>query len=110
MIWRRWTVRSLSGSYPALAVSGFRPVETLKGRQRIGGENWFGQTLVALQFVFSLILIVTTLVMGNQLAFMRTVDLGFNPEQVVMIDTRGKNGLNKVFIMNLKMIALIIPF
>jgi len=85
----------IGGSYPALVMSGFHPVVVLKGAQRIGGENIFSRTLVAFQFAASMILIVMTLMMSEQFEFMRTKDLGFNSDHVVMIDTQGKTQLGR---------------
>jgi putative ABC transport system permease protein len=76
----------LAGSYPALVLSGFRPVEILKSKIRLGGSNFFTKSLVTGQFVLSVGLIVSTLVILKQLDFMRSQNPGFERENVVVVD------------------------
>ena len=85
-------VSLVTGSYPSLVLSRFQPVEVMKGRQRLGGKSWLSRGLVVVQFALSIALIVVTLMMHWQLAHMRTMDLGFNAQQVVVIDPSGRGG------------------
>lgn len=76
----------LAGSYPALVLSGFKPVEVLKSKIKVGGSNLFTKSLVTLQFSLSTGLIIATLVILQQKSYMRTQNPGFNKENVVVID------------------------
>ncbi len=82
----------LAGGYPALVLSGLRPVETLKQRLRLGGANALTKSLVVVQFALSVFLIIGTLVMVRQLDYLQTKNLGFNKEHVVVIPTSGLPG------------------
>jgi len=77
-----------SGSYPALVMSGFRPVEILRGKLRIGGKRPLTRALVVVQFALSIFLIIATIIMGRQIHFMLTADPGFNKEGVVVISVQ----------------------
>jgi putative ABC transport system permease protein len=75
----------IAGSYPALVLARMRPALIIKGETQLRGARFFGRSLVVLQFSLSILLIIGTLVMADQLHYLRTKDLGFNQEQVVVI-------------------------
>lgn len=75
----------LAGSYPALVLSSFKPLEVLKSKIRVGGANLFTKSLVTLQFVLSIGLIISTIVILKQVSFLRSKNIGFNKENVLVI-------------------------
>lgn len=85
-----------SGGYPALFLSGFRPIEVLRSHLRIGGNSKFSRWLVVVQFTLSTFLVISTLVMTRQLNFLRNRDLGIHGEQVVIIPTQGSPQGNRL--------------
>ncbi len=82
----------IAGSYPALVLSGFRPVDALKNKLRLSGSNALTQSLVVVQFALSVFLIIGTLVMLDQLDYIRTTNLGFDREHLVVVSTNGVEG------------------
>lgn len=76
----------ISGSYPALFLSGFTPSQVLKGVFKAGsGHKQFRSILVTGQFSISVMLIVAVLVVVNQLDFMQSKDLGFKKDDIVVL-------------------------
>jgi putative ABC transport system permease protein len=77
----------LSGSYPALFLSSFNPYEVLKGSVRNSKNNGrLRRILVVFQFAVSILLIIGTLIMYRQINYMINKDVGFNKEQVIVIN------------------------
>ena len=88
MLWIAGTL--LSGFYPALVLSSFKPVAVLKGKLKntLSGIL-MRKGLVTLQFVASVMLIAATLIVYRQLNFMMSRDLGMSIDQVVVVERPG---------------------
>jgi putative ABC transport system permease protein len=76
----------LSGSYPAWFLASYMPVNVLYGKLKSGGSNTLLRSiLVVFQFVFSIALILSSLVIYKQIQYMLTKDMGFDKEQLLVI-------------------------
>ena len=85
----------LAGIYPALVLSSFKPIASLKGRFSSSTRGLFlRRSLVVFQFTISIALIIGTVIVYLQLNFMRNHDLGFSKDQTLVIDEH--NDIQKV--------------
>ncbi len=78
-----------SSIYPAILLSSFKPISALKGQVSGMGNVTFRKILVVCQFVFSIGLIIGTLIINKQLNFIRSKDLGYEKEHVFAIQMHG---------------------
>jgi len=78
---------ALAGIYPSLFLSAFKPVQVLKGKMALGMKSGLIRSgLVVFQFVISIFLIVATIAVQRQLEFIQHKKLGFNKEQILVVN------------------------
>ena len=78
----------LAGLYPAWILSGFKPVDTLKGKlsfSRFGSQQLVRKGLVVLQFSISIMVVIAMIVIRQQLSYMKAKDIGYNKNNLIHI-------------------------
>jgi len=75
----------VAGFYPALVLSKHNPVKNFKNQQGINSNNYFGKTLIIVQFLFATFLIVCTVVIYRQYNFLSNKDLGYQDDNLIEI-------------------------
>jgi putative ABC transport system permease protein len=75
----------LSGFYPAIILSGYKPVQTLYNQFRLSSKSQFQKGLIVFQFALATLMIIATMTVNNQLDFLTTKELGFDPQNVVTV-------------------------
>lgn len=85
----------LSGSYPAFYLSGFTPLNTLKGNFKgKGGELFIRKGLVVFQFMASIVLIISVLIINKQINYALDKPIGYNKNNIIHFDLEGKSSEN----------------
>ncbi len=94
-----------AGSYPALFLSKFSSVDLFRGKMKLSRKSAFNRSLIVFQFAISILLIVSTIFMYKQKAYMLDTNLGYNADQVVVLPLKNlktHTSGNTVFISTLK--------
>ena len=87
----------LAGLYPAFILARFKPSEVLYNKIALSGRDWLGKGLVVLQFSIAICLIIGSIIYYKQMDFIRTKDLGYNPDNIVRIDIPNRRDARTIY-------------
>ena len=90
-----------SGFYPAWILSSFAPAQTLKNQGSPKGSirNRLGKGLVIFQFTISIVFIICTITVSNQIHFLLNKDMGFNRDAVIQFNVNRKDSLSRRYLL-----------
>ena len=88
----------LTGLYPAWMISGLKPSDTIRGvLSSSSGQNWLRKGLVVTQFSISIVVLIATIVVRQQLSYMENKDLGYNKNNLLTIGNVSWEGKSDAF-------------
>ncbi|CAB1063163.1 Acidobacterial duplicated orphan permease (function unknown) [Olavius sp. associated proteobacterium Delta 1] len=91
MLWIALFTGIVSGSYPALFISSFKPVRILRGALQSGArDSTLRKTLIVVQFSLTILLIICTAISSNQINYLQDKKLGYDRESMLLVSLRGK--------------------
>ena len=102
-------VSLVSGGYPALVMSGFNTIEILKGKLTLKKRGGLRNGLIVVQFSIAVLLICSTVIVLQQLNYLRNMPLGYNKQQVISVPISNSIEGGK-FIQNIRNHFLMDPF
>ena len=94
----------IAGLYPAIFLARFKSTDVFRNIIKAGKDSWLRKSLVTTQFALSVLLTIGTMVVNNQMHYLGTKDLGFDRDQVVVLQLANTSveGQSKAFISALK--------
>jgi putative ABC transport system permease protein len=82
----------LAGSYSAFYITGFEPIEILKGKSKFGGTSWLTRILLSAQFSISVLTIVFAVGFYKNANYQKNYDLGYYTTGVISVDVQNQSG------------------
>jgi putative ABC transport system permease protein len=96
----------LAGAYPALCISRIRPIAVLQSRTRVtSSRSWLRKGLVVFQFTLAILFVLSTVILTRQFNYLAGMDLGFDPDNVLVLRFSGPQAAENCRVVNSEVLA-----
>ncbi|MEO9869805.1 ABC transporter permease [Ekhidna sp.] len=91
------TTSVIAGGYPSLYISAYQPVNILRGSLTLGGTNWFSKILLGMQYLLTIIALISALAFSNNADYQNNYDIGFEKNNIFAVRVENQSEFDRFY-------------